>query len=220
MSRVANWVGQSTSTIGTGNIILDGVIDGFVAFATMGDGAVYYTIADGNNRETGIGILSGNTLQRTSIRETLVDGVLVQTSPAAISLSGGALVFCTFNKDAFELLYQQSLATLAFTQQSIATVNTLNVVIPQYSIKHTARITALASAVAVSAPTGFPSSLSELVLRIKDDGTARAISFNPIFRAFGTGLPTTTIDGKTMYFHFVYNETDVKWDCIDTKVQV
>lgn len=75
-------------------------------------------------------------------------------------------------------------------------------------------ITALAEAATVAAPTGTPVNGQKLIIRIKDNGTARALSWNAIYRAMGTPLPTTTVLSKTLYLGFIYNSTDSKWDLV------
>lgn len=74
-------------------------------------------------------------------------------------------------------------------------------------------VTALAAAAVFAVPSGTPAEGDTLLVRIKDNGVARALDFNAIYR-FSTDLPkpTTTILGKTMYLLFVYNNTDTKWD--------
>lgn len=76
-------------------------------------------------------------------------------------------------------------------------------------------ITALAEAATLGAPTGTPTQGQTLLIRIKDNGTARALAFNAIYRA-GTdiALPTTTVLSKTLYAGFIYNSTDTKYDLI------
>jgi hypothetical protein len=76
-------------------------------------------------------------------------------------------------------------------------------------------VTALAAADAFAAPSGTPTDGQKLMIRIKDNGTARALTWNAIYRA-GTDipLPTTTVISKTMYIGFVYNAADSKWDLI------
>lgn len=219
MSRVGNWIGQSTSTVGIGTMLMDGIIEGYATFASLGDGAVYYSITDGNNREAGIGVISGNSVQRSNVKATLIDGVLTTANPDPIALSGGAIAYCTFNKDAFDALYQQSLSTLAYTSQVAATVSTLTPAIPEYSVEHNIRVTALSSACLIAAPAGTPSALSNITIRIKDDGTPRALTYNAIYRSIGVTLPSTTVANKTMYLTFKNNETDTKWDCVDVKVE-
>lgn len=76
-------------------------------------------------------------------------------------------------------------------------------------------ITALAAADAIAAPTGTPTDGQKLVIRIKDNGTARALTWNAIYRA-GTDvtLPATTVLSKTLYCAFMYNSADTKWDLL------
>jgi hypothetical protein len=76
-------------------------------------------------------------------------------------------------------------------------------------------VTALAAAATFGAPTGTPTEGQMLIIRVKDNGTARALSFNAIYR-FSTDLaaPTTTIISKTLYMGFMYNSADAKWDCL------
>jgi len=73
-------------------------------------------------------------------------------------------------------------------------------------------ITALAAAAAFAAPTGTPTDGQKLIIRIKDNGTARALTYNAIYRAMGTPLPTSTVPGKTLYQGLIYNAADAKWD--------
>ena len=75
-------------------------------------------------------------------------------------------------------------------------------------------LTALAAAAAFEAPTGTPTDGQSLIIRIKDNGTARALSWNAIYRAVGVSLPTSTVISKTHYLGFVYNSADSRWDCL------
>lgn len=75
-------------------------------------------------------------------------------------------------------------------------------------------ITAQAGALLFNAPGGTLVQGRSLVIRIKDNGTARALTWNAVFRAIGTALPSTTVLGKTLYLGFFYNSTDTKWDLV------
>lgn len=77
-----------------------------------------------------------------------------------------------------------------------------------------AKVTALAQAMTIAAPTGTPTAMQSLIIRIKDNGTARALTWNSAFRAIGVTLPTTTVISKTVYIGCVWNPEDSKWDCI------
>jgi hypothetical protein len=74
-------------------------------------------------------------------------------------------------------------------------------------------VTALAVGATIAAPSGTPADGQILVLRIKDNGTSRTLSFNAIYR-FSSDLPapSATTVNKTMYLGFIYNAADGKWD--------
>jgi hypothetical protein len=75
-------------------------------------------------------------------------------------------------------------------------------------------LTALAAGATFGAPTGSPVHGQRLLIRVKDNGTARALAWNAIYRAIGITLPTTTVISKTLYVGMVYNTTDTKWDVL------
>jgi hypothetical protein len=76
-------------------------------------------------------------------------------------------------------------------------------------------VTALAEAATFSAPSGTPVNGQRIIIRIKDNGTARSLSWNAIYRASSDlALPSTTVLGKTLYLGFIYNSADSKWDLI------
>ena len=104
----ANWVGENTSTIGTGPLALSGAISTFCPFSVLPDGSeVYYTLQEGFNRETGIGVVSNGTLTR-NVQATLVEGVYTETD-IPISLSGNGQVFAVINADFITRIYNFSL---------------------------------------------------------------------------------------------------------------
>ncbi len=80
-------------------------------------------------------------------------------------------------------------------------------------------ITAQAVALNIANPTGTALQGESLIIRIKDNGTARAITYDTQYRAIGVTLPTTTIISKTLYLGFIYNSNDTKWDCIGVAQQ-
>jgi hypothetical protein len=82
------------------------------------------------------------------------------------------------------------------------------------SLRNFFTVTALAANATFAAPSGTPANGNRLVVRVKDNGTARTLAYNAIYRAIGVTLPTTTVIGKTIYLGMVYNSTDSKWDII------
>jgi hypothetical protein len=78
-------------------------------------------------------------------------------------------------------------------------------------------ITAQAAAVTtISNPSGTATDGQPLMIRVKDNGTARALSWSGTqWRASSDlALPTTTTLSKTLYLLFVFNSADTKWDLV------
>lgn len=94
-------------------------------------------------------------------------------------------------------------------QPSVAATLNINV-----RANSNAVLTAQAADFTIALPTGQPQDCQKLMIRIKDDGTARAITWNAVFKAVGITLPTTTVAGKFLYIGCVYNAAAVKWDVI------
>ena len=75
-------------------------------------------------------------------------------------------------------------------------------------------VTALAQAATIAAPSGTPTNGQKLVIRIKDNGTTRALTWNAIYNVVGVTLPTDTTAGKTHYIGCMYNTANSKWDVL------
>lgn len=83
-------------------------------------------------------------------------------------------------------------------------------------------ITAQAAALAISAPTGTPVNGQKITVRLKDNGTARALTWTTTsggWRIIGTTLPTTTVASKVTYVGAIYNSDEVFWDVIAVTTQ-
>lgn len=72
--------------------------------------------------------------------------------------------------------------------------------------------------VTISADAGTPTNGQKMIFRIKDNGTARTLTWTTgttnSFRVVGTTLPTTTVANKTLYVGCIYNSTDSRWDVV------
>lgn len=102
---------------------------------------------------------------------------------------------------------------------SVASATTIT---PNIDTSEMEIVSALASALTIAVPTGVTSSFyegKELTFRIKDDGTARGLTWNAIFVDYTGSLPTTTVAGKTVYIGCKYNAVDTKWDVVAVQVQ-
>lgn len=80
-------------------------------------------------------------------------------------------------------------------------------------------VTALAVAAQLANPTGTEVVNHGIVVRIKDNGTARALTYDTQYRAVGVTLPTTTVLGKWLYLGMIWNTTDDKWDVVSVAQQ-
>lgn len=75
-------------------------------------------------------------------------------------------------------------------------------------------VTELAEGATVAAPSGTPVNWNSLLIRIKDDGTSRALGWDSIYRPIGSALPMTTTQGKTLYVGCRYNSLEERWDVL------
>jgi hypothetical protein len=99
----------------------------------------------------------------------------------------------------------------------IGTVASSATITPTGDASDQYNVTALAVAATIAAPSGTPVDGQKLTLRIKDNGTARALTWTTSsggYRIVGTTLPTTTVISKTVYVGCVYNAADVFWDVV------
>lgn len=83
-------------------------------------------------------------------------------------------------------------------------------------------ITALAAAITsmVTNKTGTAVNFQKLTFRIKDNGTARAITWGADFEARGMALPTTTVISKVLTVGFIYDTVSAKWGCVASAQEV
>lgn len=121
-----------------------------------------------------------------------------------------------------------TLATLAgattFTNKRIdprvsSTTSTATLT-PDVSAFDQYNLTAQAASLTVAAPTGTPVDGSKLILRILDNGTSRAITWNATYTSFGVPLPAATTASKTLYIGCVYNANNTRWDVIAVNQQL
>ena len=109
-------------------------------------------------------------------------------------------------------------STNTFTNKRITertnTITSSSTPTPAWDTTDIFTITALAVAATIAAPTWTPTNWQKLIIRIKDNGTARVLSWNAIYTAWDVDLPTTTILSKTMYCWFIYNSTSSKWNLL------
>lgn len=75
-------------------------------------------------------------------------------------------------------------------------------------------ITALAANITSVTITGTPTNFQQLIIRIKDNATARTIAWGSSFEAKGVALPLTTVVSKVLTVKFIYDTVTSKWGCV------
>lgn len=80
-------------------------------------------------------------------------------------------------------------------------------------------IDALASAAELQTPTGATYDGQPLTIRIRDNGTNRALTYTAAYRVIGVTLPITTTANKWVYIGGRWNSGDSKLDVLAVGVQ-
>ncbi len=171
----------------TGNMTIDTFASGSwaAAYTLTNTGAVSLTTIE-------LGHASDTTLARDSAGVMSVEGVVIPSISSTNTLTN------------------KRVTPRVSTEVSSATptINTDNV--------DAHSITALAAAVTsfTTNLSGTPTNFQKLIIRIKDDGTARALAWGASFEAKGVDLPTTTVASKVLTTGFIYDTVTSKWGCV------
>lgn len=113
---------------------------------------------------------------------------------------------------------EQTLTNKRITKRVVSTTST-GTITPNSDSTDVLDITAQAVTGAFQAPSGTPTDSQPLIFRIKDNGTARALTWasgTGGYVAGGTSLPSTTVTGKYLHVGFMYVTSNSlnKWMCI------
>jgi hypothetical protein len=91
--------------------------------------------------------------------------------------------------------------------QSVASATTIAPNKQVYSV------TALAASLVINAPSFTAADGMSMIIRIKDNGTARALSFSSAYtNVSGLDTPTSTVAGKLLTVGAMYNSSTAKWE--------
>lgn len=161
---------------------------------------------------TNLGWMVGSRLRAANSSTNWMEGVVTSVSSTSVTilvdLISGTGTFSSWN-----IALAGEKGQLTPRVQSVTSAATVT---PNANSDDLVDITAQAVALTLASPSGTPVNGQVIEIRIKDNGTARAITWNAIYRAFGVALPTTTVIGKTIYASCVYNSAAVKWDTFIT----
>lgn len=157
------------------------------------------TVGTSNSVTAGIyevGATSDTTISRVSAGVIAVEGVTVPTISSTSTI--------TNKRNQPRVVSATSYTTDTGTSLTVATTDIFV-------------ITAQAGTLKFNNPGGTPVQGEKIIIRIKDDGTARALTYDTQFRASSDlALPTTTVLSKTLYMGFIFNSTDTTWDLLAT----
>jgi hypothetical protein len=112
--------------------------------------------------------------------------------------------------------------TVSIPARAVAASGTSGTLTPNGDTTDVFNAFSLDGGITIAAPSGTPVDGQKLILRFKDNGTARAITWtisSGAYRATGITLPTTTTANKITYVGCVYNSTDSFWDAVALATQ-
>lgn len=102
----------------------------------------------------------------------------------------------------------------------VQSVSSSATVTPDADANDGVKITAQAANLTLANPSGTPDAMQAMIVRIKDNGTARTITYGSQYRAVGINLPSTTVISKTIYLGMIWNSDDSKWDVIGYSLEL
>ena len=200
-NAVAGWMTQAIFTVTTPSS---------AAAFTYGSGNIKFSSTAGvnilpntvyiGNTSNGLGWWNGAYSTYLAPQATSGEQTLTLPTPTTDTLVSRTSTDTLTNKRISKRVHDQNAPgatpTLAWDSYDIIILRGIN-----------AAITSLSSGI-----TGTPTQGQPWILRFKDDGTARAITWGSSYRAIGMTLPTTTVISKTIYVGGFYNATDSKYD--------
>lgn len=172
---------------------------------------------------------SGGTIVTASLNETtgawVASGTYTDSSVALIySIKIKAVNYSNLNYDRIVETSISNYVTLDTAQtltnktivQRVTTI--VSSATPTINTDDCDAVDITASATAITSMTtnlsGTPTNFQKLIIRIKDNGTARAITWGASFVNKGGVLPVTTVSGKLTTVGLIYNTTSLVWECV------
>lgn len=167
--------------------------------------------------------LLGRTTAATGAVEELTVGatlsltagsLAVASVPNAITFNNGgsgAASGTTYDGAAVRTISHNTIGALPLTPR-VQTAGS-NSVTPTFTNDLVIR-TGATAAITLNNPSGTALDGHGIVIRLKDNGTGRSISFGTQYRAMGVSLPGTTVANKWTYIGMIFNNADTKWDVV------
>lgn len=174
--------------------------------------------------------LPAKSTKYSATRKTITIKVINATNPVTIVAAGADEIDVTGQtsiviSDTRAVIFHANSGTRWRTWSSsvavrTGTVSSASTITPTSDASDVYTVTALAVAATIAAPSGTPINGQRLTLRIVDNGTARSLTWNAIYRVIGNTLPTSTVASKLIYIQCMYNSTGAKWDVLSISIEV
>lgn len=207
---------RTLTVSGNATISQDYSTTGNPQFATIELGAASDTTL--SRSAAGVVAVEGVDLVKISGAQTLTNKTLtspVINTPTGIVKGDVGLGNVDNTSDATKNSATATLTNKRITAR-VQSVSNAATVTPDADANDCVDITAIAQAFTIANPTGTPTNFQKLIIRIKDNGTARAITFGSGYVAGGVSLPTTTVLSKILTLGFLYNTANSlnKWQLV------
>jgi hypothetical protein len=133
-----------------------------------------------------------------------------------ITSGSGVNTFPTSTGTLATLALTETFTNKRITKRVVTTTDDATAVI-DCDVTDQYQLTAVANATTIST-TGTPVNGQKLIIRLKDAGVAKALTWTG-FTAIGCTAPTTTVAGKTHYIGCIYNSATPTWNIVAAIVE-
>lgn len=176
-----------------------------------------YAITLTATNTTGVTLPTTGTLATLAGSETLSSKTL--TNPIISSISNTGTLTLPTSTDTLVGKATTDTLTNKRIDPRVGTVTDSATITPTADSSDIYTVTALGQAATIAAPSGTPVNGQSLIIRLLDNGTARALTWNAIYAVIGCTLPTTTVLSKYTYVGCKYNSASSKWDVLAVATQ-
>ena len=194
--------------------------------ATLSDGQYSVLVFGGSPSGTNTVTISPNNVQHVYfIKNASGESVvLTQGSGGNVTIANGksAIVYADGAGAGAEVVDLTNTFLFQPLTRAVAASGTSGTLTPNSDTTDIFNAFALDGATTLDVPSGTPIDGQRLILRLRDDGTARALTWTTTsggYRVIGTTLPSTTTISKLLYVGCVYNSTDSFWDVVAVTTQ-